>query len=154
MSSLIGHESGGNGTPTEGVRGIQEKSPANADVASDGSEEGKIKDPLPVGPKRKRSPSSEEQCSPKRTKPVPELGTGSLRNMRHPSERIPCVVSVDQHKPIGSFYTAGRLRGYVVIDAGRYGPPTISLGFRNSAAKTSKDRSRNTWDTQSNVRGQ
>ncbi|CAF9905656.1 MAG: hypothetical protein ALECFALPRED_001073 [Alectoria fallacina] len=154
MSNFI---TGSYETPSKGLEqkaNAREDPPVDAGVASDGSEEGEIQDDDPVGSKRKRSPSIEQQGHPKRTK-EDDSTIDSFDNMMYPTQRIPCVISIDKQAPFGSLYRV--TTGFVVLlflDPGRYGPPTVSLAFRTTGTETGKDIARNNWDTKSAIRGE
>ncbi len=168
MSNMLGFQPGSSKAPSEGVgpaHSAEEDRRMDADVASEGSEEGEIqddqtvdpkqdseiKDDQPVGTKRKRSPSIEEQRPSKRT----DVHGISFQSMQNPPKRIPCMIRINEREPFGSLYRA--TDGFAILlflDAGLYGPPTVSLAFRNSGTETGKDKARNSWDTESNVRGQ
>ena len=128
---------------------------ANAGTSSDEGEEGKIKEDFPRGIKRKHSPSSEEQPLLERTKPRPLLEGCSFLKMRYPSRTVPCVISVSHNTPVGILYRANE--GFAIMlftDPGRFGPPTIGLGFRTHGTEQPKDHARFEWDTLNNDRGQ
>ena len=123
-----------------------------SNVVRDDSEEGGIPDDMPAPTKRKRSPSTEEQAPSKRSEPS---GIKSFRHLRHPNERLPCMISINQHEPIGTLYPA--TSGFTImlfIDPGRYGPPSLTIGFRNNGRTSRKDQARVYWDVRDSCRGQ
>ena len=72
MSSLTIPNTGNEDRPKDDLRqevDTETVPTVNADVASDGSEEGEVKDDHAVETKRRRSTSVEEQPPPKRTRP-------------------------------------------------------------------------------------
>ncbi len=175
MSNMLDFQPGSSKAPSEGVgpaHNAEEDRRMDADVASEGSEEGEvqddqtvetkqdseikddqpvdpkqdseIKDDQPVGTKRKRSPSIEEQRPSKRT----DLHGISFQGIQNPPKRIPCVIRINEREPFGSLYRA--TDGFAILlflDAGLYGPPTVSLAFRNSGTETGRDKARYNWDT-------
>ena len=154
MSNVTSPETGNTHRSNEGLRQddpVEVDSLVNVDIANDGSEEGEILDDLPVGTKRKHSPSVEEQPSPERNKPAPEQSGISFGKLWNPPQKLPCIISVDQREPIGKLYcvTEG-FRIMAFIDAGRYGPPSITLDFStNRTKKAAKSK----WDTASDDEG-
>ena len=150
MSSVTSPNTGNTDKPNEGARQddlIEVDRPVNVDITSDGSEDGEIEDSPPIGTKRSHSPSVEEQPSPKRNKLDSQRSGVSFKDMRHPHERLACVISVDQQEPIGKLYRAKK--GFMIklfMDPGRYGPPAITLGFSIDGKKESAS---NKWDTSS-----
>ncbi|CAD6565199.1 MAG: hypothetical protein ASARMPREDX12_005737 [Alectoria sarmentosa] len=154
MSNFI---TGSYETPSKGLEqkaNAREDPLVDAGVASDGSEEGEIQDDDPVGSKPKRSPSIEQQGHPKITKKNDSI-IGSFDNMVYPTQRLACVISIDEQAPFGSLYRA--TTGFVVLlflDPGRYGAPTVSLTFRNTGTETGKDIAKNNWDMESSIRGE
>lgn len=120
---------------------------ANAESSRVGDEEGETQEDLPLGTKRKRSTSREEQPPPKRTKTDPVLTDCSFRRMSHPHKTIPCVVSVDQGTPFGTLYRANNSFAVMLfIDPGRFGAPAIRLGLRTHGTEHQKDHARIHWD--------
>lgn len=171
MSHLTTHKVGSNHPPSKGVMqnlDVRRDQPTDANVADDSSEEGEIKedhpespqqqgeirDDHPAGTKRKRSPSNEEQQ-------YSEIDTGPAQNivsfnsMIFPYERLPCMISINGHEPIGSLYKANQ--GFAIlffIDPGRFTAPIVTLSFRKSGTETGKDLARNAWDTRSSLGNQ
>ena len=130
---------------------IEVDRPVNVDIASEGSEEGEIRDDPPVGTKSKHSPSSEKQPSPKRIKPDPKRSGILFEKRQNPFQKTPCVISVNQQQPIGKLYRA--TEGFMImmfIDAGLYGPPSITLYFSTDGHK---EAALCKWDTLSNDEG-
>ena len=128
--------------------------PMNVDIARNGSGDGKSQDDLPMGTKRSRSPSSEREPYPKRAKFNPDREGISFKQIKHPNNTTPCVISANKGTPIGTLYHARN--GFAImmfIDAGRFWSPLISLCFRNNGTRTTKDHARLNWDTVSNDRG-
>ena len=164
MSDLTVLGTGSNERPDEGLpRQVNtgENSPVDARVSGDESEEGEVKDNPPVSQKRQRWPSVEEQRSiegqpsPKRTKPTEDSRKPSFDLLKNPPDRVPCVVRVTEQEPFGSLYPKRKgFAAMLFIDAGRYGPPAISLGFRNNGTGGGKDRAQSVWDIRSNYWGQ
>ena len=158
ISIATSPKTGSNERPDQGleqVTTVKVAPSANAEKSSDGDEEGEIKEDLPLGTKRKHSPSREEQPPSKRTKPDPELTGCSFRKMRQPRNIVPCVVSVNQGTPIGTLYQAKE--GFAITmytDPGRFRPPTIKVGLRTHGTEQQKDHASFDWNTLSMDRGQ
>lgn len=114
--------------PSEGVRQIVKaavKPPVDADIASDGSEEAKIHDDVPLDEKRKRSPSIGESLPSKRIKPNSEETKYSFERTRNLPRRLPCEISYDEHAPMNPLYTVDAgFASLSLLDAGRYGGNT------------------------------
>ncbi|KAF6231988.1 hypothetical protein HO173_009825 [Letharia columbiana] len=160
MSNLIDPKTGSNGTPSKGLeqnRSTGEELRMDANVASDGSEEGEIQDDHAtnaVGTKRKRSPSTEETGPSKKIK-GPEPTFLSFKTMRHPTETIPCVISINEREPFGSLYpTNHTLTTRLFLDPGRFGPPSVALTFTKTGSETGRGIAKNVWDMLSNSRGE
>ncbi|KAF6227070.1 hypothetical protein HO133_008511 [Letharia lupina] len=158
MSNLIDPKTGSNGTPSKGLeqnRSTGEELRMDANVASDGSEEGEIQDDHAtnaVGTKRKRSPSTEETGPSKKTK-GPDPTFLSFKTMRHPTETIPCVISINEREPFGSLYlTNHKLTTRLFLDPGRFGPPSVALTFTKTGSETGRGIAKNVWDMSSNSR--
>ena len=143
----------------------EEDRPVHADVASDGSEEGEIKDDYPVSTeqkgkskdhhdvdsKRKRSPSMTEQERPKRYKG----GKLSFTKPAYPGRNIPCMMRVNERDTLGSMYPSED--GFAVslfLDPCRYGAPKAGLFFRTTGSGKGKDIARIFWDTDSRLGGE
>ncbi len=160
MSDLTGLGTESNERPHEGLPRhvtIGENSPVDARVSGSESEEGEVKDDHPVSTKRQRSLSIEEQYSveeqpsPKRIKPTKDSSFNLLRN---PADRIPCVVRIDESEPFGTLYSKRYdFAAMLFIDAGRYGPPALSLGYRNNGTGGNKDHAQSVWDMRSSFMG-
>lgn len=158
MSTLIDPKTGSNGTPSKGLeqnRSTGEELRMDANVASDGSEEGEIQDDHAtnaVGTKRKRSPSTEETGPSKKIK-GPDPTFLSFKTMRHPTETIPCVISINEREPFGSLYpTNHTLTTRLFLDPGRFGPPSVALTFTKTGSETGRGIAKNVWDMLSNSR--
>ena len=119
----------------------------DADVASDGIEEGEVKDDHAVETKRQRSTSVEEQPPPKRTRPDQDPMILSFKKMKAPPRRLPCVVSINEGEPVGSLYSSNQ--GFAIllfIDPGHFGSPAISLSFKINGTENGSDWARSVWD--------
>ncbi|KAL9069115.1 MAG: hypothetical protein Q9161_005762 [Pseudevernia consocians] len=89
----------------------------------------------PASTKRKRSPSNEEQRPSKRSQD-PERGIRSFKEMQYPSQRMHCIISINEEKPLVSLYPAND--GFAILlfmNSGRYGPPLVALNFRHTGFK-------------------
>lgn len=126
--------------------------PVQAHGGSSDDEEGQVKDDDQLGKKRRRPPSIEEQPSLKKVKPTEEVGISSFGHMQQPYSEVPCVVSVNEDQPFGSLYQQST--GFAILlfmDPGRYGPPTVALGFRPNGTGAKTDKARSIWDVRSNI---
>ena len=154
MSNVTSPETGNTHRPNEGLRQddpVEVDRLVNVDMASDGSEEGEILDDLPAGTKRKRSPSIEEHPSSERTKPAPAQSGISFALLWNPPQKLPCIISINRREPIGKLY--GVTEGFRImafIDAGRYGPPSVTLDF---STNRTKETAKIKWDTVSDDEG-
>ena len=151
MSCMTDRGSVSKETPAQGVREDQEQSPIDALAVgvSEGSEDGEVKDDLPVHTKRKPSASIEEEPVPKKLKPAPEPMAPSFTQMRRPRDKMPCVISVDQNEHIGGLYPVSQ--GFAInlyVNPGLEYAPTISLSFKNTGTSKGGDGARIKWDTE------
>ena len=167
MSNILGFQPGSSKAPSEGVgpaHNAEEDLRMGANAPSEGSEDGEIQDDQtvdtkqdseikigqPVGTKRKRLPSIEEQRPSKRI----DVSGVLFQNMQNPPQRIPCVIRINEREPVGSLYrTTDGFAILLFLDAGLYGPPTVSLAFRNGGTETGRDKASYNWDTTSTIRG-
>lgn len=181
---LMDQNAGSDETPNEGLGQNSETEEGRSmivDVASDGSEEGEVKDDGPViteqedevspdlpvtteqgdevspdlheGSKRRRSLSNEDGRKAKRIM-VPESLIESFEDAFYPPRKIPCMVSIDGREPFGSLYrTNGGFAILLFIDPRRYGSPTVALTMRIDGSEKGNNYASNTWDLESNVRG-
>ena len=139
-----------NETATSG--GLRESTPlpsaAPEILESSSEEEGDIREDVGHG---KRNLSPEEESPAKRIK-GPEPNVFSFSSISHVRSRLNCMIGVKDRKPIGSF--TALTEGWMVrlfLDPGRFGAPTITLGFSKDGEK---DICRSTWDVDSYVQGE
>ena len=157
MSCLTDHGSVNKKTPVQGVREDQKKSPIDAVAhgVSDGSEDGEVKDDLPIRTKRSPSASIEEEPVPKKLKPAPEPMANLFTEMRRLQETTPCVISVDGNEPIGGLYPVRQ--GFAInlyVNPGPEYAPSISLIFKTTGTGKGVDSARIEWDTEAVVKRQ
>ena len=135
MSCLTDHASVNKKTLAQGVSEDQEKSPIDALVVdvSDGSEDGEVKDDLPVCTKRSPSASIAEEPVTKESTPEPEPMAPLFTEMKVSRDKIPCVISVDGNEHVGGLYPVSK--GFAInvyVNPGPDYAPSISLGFKTT----------------------
>ena len=133
---------------------------ADPEVLDSSSEEGEIRENLDLSNEEeirkdpnpgKRGRSPDEQSAAKRMKgPGPDVFNFS--DIFHVRNRLNCIIQVNDLPPFGTFETT--TRGWMIrmfMDPGRFGRPTITLGFSKNGGK---DLGRCTWDVDAYVQGE
>ncbi|KAK0516549.1 hypothetical protein JMJ35_001152 [Cladonia borealis] len=116
---------------------------------SSSEEEGEIREEAGHG---KRSHSPEEQRPAKRFKGPNPDSTFSFSDTSHVRSRLYCMIAVNDRNRFGSFTSLDKTWMVKMwIDPGRFGAPSIALGFIKDGKK---DVCRSTWDVDSYVQGE